>query len=640
MKKPNTRAARQRRLPLWKQLAYTVAAATVTGGAIVALGGCGSGGTGSISGGTGSISGGTGGGRLAVTINWPAAPTSRLIPSASQSIKAVVSAGTTVVDTKLLVRPSQPPWTTAVTFTNLQPGSVTLTATAYPNADGTGTAQSTGAVPATIASGQQAAVSLTMATAVKTLQITPQTPAVTVGANVQLTATAYDGSGNVVLITPGNISWAPTSSGNATVSPATGQTTSATGVTTGTQAVTATDSESKVSGSTTVTVTASTGCTSGPVTGPGFLGKSAWPKFGGVSLGNTGKSTGGGATGVLKWTATIGQGGNSQATLGPDGTLYVETYYDNKFWAIDSATGKAKWTYTADTGGNTSPAVSKDGTVYFGSTYYFYALDAATGTMKWKKRADVSNSPTIGLDGTIYACGANGLLAYDPANGNIRWSNYKGAVGYSYVAPPIAADGTLFGVGFTTQGGQLSKLDGKCGTATWNVPLNVNSMALGADGTIYVTADYGRSSTHVVAVNPSNGSIKWSSANVPVQPSPPAIDDARGQLYVLGQTGQLTALDMATGATRWTYQAPTSVPGEGVSNSSPSIGGDGIVYFVACDSLQRTSSLFAMDPVSGQPKWTYKPSGSTRADSTTPTIGPDGTVYFVDRGSGTLYAIK
>jgi len=636
MKALSIREARKNERRFWQQIIITASAAALTVGVAIFTGGCGSGGAG-----TGFTNvPGAGSGRLAVAIKWPAS-SGRLIPSASQHIKAVLSAGATILDTKQLVRPTQPPWTTSVTFDNLQAGTVTLTATAFPNADGTGNAQASGSVPATITSGQQASVTLTMATTVQTLKVTPPTPSVNTGSSVQLTATAYDKDGNVVLVTPGNITWTPAASGNATVSPATGQTTSATGVMAGTQVVTATESESKVSGSATVTVTQQTGCAPGPVAGPGFLAGSAWPKFGGASPGNSGKSTGGGATGVLKWTAALGKGGNAQATIGPDGTLYMESYYDKNFWAIDSATGKVKWSYTADTGGNTTPAVSKDGTVYFASSLYLYAMDAARGTVKWKTRSDVSASPIIGLDGTVYAGAARGLLAYDSTNGSIKWSTSAGAIGYSYVAPTMASDGTVFGVSLITGGALLTRLDGRCGTSTWSVPLNVNALSLGSDGTIYATVEFTFSNkTHVVAVDPATGAVKWSSATIPVQPTPPAIDDARGVLYVLGQHGELTALGMATGATKWTYQPQSSSPGELMCNSSPSIGSDGTVYIVVFGTAKQSSSLFAVDPASAQPKWQYNVPGVGIADSTTPTIGADGTVYFFDRGSGTLYAIK
>jgi len=91
MQKYEMGATRQGRRPLWKQFARTAAAVAATIGAIAALVGCGE-----SAGTAGNGSGGTRSGKLAIAIRWPEPSTSRLVPSAAQSIKAVLTAGTTV----------------------------------------------------------------------------------------------------------------------------------------------------------------------------------------------------------------------------------------------------------------------------------------------------------------------------------------------------------------------------------------------------------------------------------------------------------------------------------------------------------------------------------------------------------------
>src|SRR5438105_2441217 len=70
-------------------------------------------------------------GSLSLKVIWP--PPSRLIPQASNGIKAVLTIGTTVIGSQILTRPFTGNQT-QVTFQNLQPGTVTLTATAFPTA--------------------------------------------------------------------------------------------------------------------------------------------------------------------------------------------------------------------------------------------------------------------------------------------------------------------------------------------------------------------------------------------------------------------------------------------------------------------------------------------------------------------------
>ena len=88
----------------------------------------------------------TGGqGRATLTVTWPAR--TRLIPDASNSIAVVVKQGTTISAQQTLARPAAGGTSTA-SFASLPTGTLSVTATAYPNADGTGVAQATATVPA------------------------------------------------------------------------------------------------------------------------------------------------------------------------------------------------------------------------------------------------------------------------------------------------------------------------------------------------------------------------------------------------------------------------------------------------------------------------------------------------------------
>jgi hypothetical protein len=89
----------------------------------------------------GSSSAPSGTGRAFIKITWP--DRNRLIPLASNSIQVTFSRGAQTVATQLIPRPASGNQTTT-TFQNLKTGGLALTATAFPNADGTGTAQATG----------------------------------------------------------------------------------------------------------------------------------------------------------------------------------------------------------------------------------------------------------------------------------------------------------------------------------------------------------------------------------------------------------------------------------------------------------------------------------------------------------------
>ena len=189
------------------------------------------------------------GGSLSVGVQWPAP--SRLVPAGSNSIVAVLKAADgTALGQQVISRPTSPPWISTTTFNNITASSVVLNATAYPNANGTGVAQAAGSVTAAISPGQQASVTLTMASTINHITVTPAAPTISVGSVIQLTATAYDSLGSVVLTTPGKINWSVDNKAFATVD-ANGI---VTGVSPGLPSVTAKDTESNISGSSTVTV--------------------------------------------------------------------------------------------------------------------------------------------------------------------------------------------------------------------------------------------------------------------------------------------------------------------------------------------------------------------------------------------------
>ncbi len=578
-------------------------------------------------------------GKLRLIVKWP--EPSRLIPVASSSINAVLTSGSTTLGTQLLVRPSQAPWTTTVTFPSLAPGTVMLTATAYPNADGTGIAQAVGHAPATISSGKQSQVTVMMNSTIVRLAVTPNNPTINVGATQALTMTAYDAQDQVVMTSPQNVTWNSATPGVASVS----SSGVATGVSAGTSQVTASESESqKTSPPITVTVQVPAGCQPGTITGPGGLASTPWPKALGPNLKSTGVAIGSVSSTKpsLLWSATIGSSGVGGVAIAPDGTLYVGSFWDHKLYAVDGSSGAVKWSFTADQGIVGTPAIASNGNIFVGSGFSLYGLDPS-GNQLWTRSFQTSCSPTTGLDGYVYVAGAQSMSRVNPTNGSLDWNVSSGQVGWPYAAPPLAADGSVYAGGFIGGGTiNLFAMDGKCGTTKWKTPISVNAMSIGADGTIYATADYSVNvSTKVVAVNPADGSIKWTAANIPVQPSPPAVGPD-GTVYVIGVPGIITALDPATGATKWQYTVPSPLPA-GTSTLGPlTIAANGKILFTGNyrdASNNHLAALFCLDTSTGSEVWRYDIAGGV-ADECPVTVDDQGTIYFRDGGTSILYALR
>lgn len=189
-------------------------------------------------------------GRATFTVRWP--EYSRLIPVASASIKVEVLRANAVISTQVLARPAAGGGTATATFDPLPVGDLTARATAYPQADGTDTAQATASVPLPIRPGETTTFNLTMASTIDRLEVSPTGSTMAVGQSMSLAATAKDAAGNIVLISSTSLAWLSSNQSVATVD-GNGKVTA---VGSGTAQITVTETESAKSAVVTITVTA------------------------------------------------------------------------------------------------------------------------------------------------------------------------------------------------------------------------------------------------------------------------------------------------------------------------------------------------------------------------------------------------
>ncbi|MEL7118376.1 MAG: PQQ-binding-like beta-propeller repeat protein [Bacteroidota bacterium] len=153
------------------------------------------------------------------------------------------------------------------------------------------------------------------------------------------------------------------------------------------------------------------------------------------------------------------------------------------------------------------------------------------------------------------------------------------------------------------------------GTAT----ISPSAPAIGDDGTLY----FGSQDFNVYAVDPTNGSIKWSYATGARVRSRAAIADD-GTIYVTAQDNKLYALN-SNGSLKWSYET-----GASIFNASPAVGADGTIYFGSDDA-----KLYAMN-ADGTEKWSFETGARVRVDAA---IGSDGTIY-VGSDDAKLYALN
>lgn len=141
-------------------------------------------------------------GSVTFNVHWPTP--SRLIPVASNSIKFVVNVSPSPLSQALAGIVINRPQTSA-TLSNLQVGTLYVTATAYPQAGAQGVPQATAQSPIQVTQGATATISISMVSTIDHIDITPATPSLVVGQTTMLVATPRDINGNVVVVAPTNL---------------------------------------------------------------------------------------------------------------------------------------------------------------------------------------------------------------------------------------------------------------------------------------------------------------------------------------------------------------------------------------------------------------------------------------------------
>jgi hypothetical protein len=177
-------------------------------------------------------------GKATFQVTWPV-PTARLVPSLAKSIAVQITDKKQFTKAVLIARPATGTVSTT-TIDGLPVGTIYNSVTAYPNADGTGTAQATGADTITVEEDQTAPVTITLASTISQMVVAPTNLNLALKQTATLAAKAVDATGAMVL--------APIqySSADATVATVDISSGLVTGVKQGATVITVQDPESKV----------------------------------------------------------------------------------------------------------------------------------------------------------------------------------------------------------------------------------------------------------------------------------------------------------------------------------------------------------------------------------------------------------
>ncbi|MEA5366871.1 PQQ-binding-like beta-propeller repeat protein [Amycolatopsis sp., V23-08] len=291
-------------------------------------------------------------------------------------------------------------------------------------------------------------------------------------------------------------------------------------------------------------------------------GKDAWAP---VALGGT------------YWWSALAYGG---------GRLYAQNY-DGQLTAFNPATGAQLW--TAKMPGQysfTSPPTFAAGVVYTGgagSGGTLYAVDAATGAVLWTQSVmnGDNSSPAVTATGVYVSYACEQAYAFDPKTGTPTWHHETSCEGGGG-RTPVVADGGLWirdDAGMTP-----SVLNLTNGTTRGTYPAAGWSPAPAFDGHEGYFVDEG-----VLQERHSRTlESRWTFAGDNQLSTAPIV--VNGYVYVGSRTGELWALNGATGQPVWSTNvgAPITDPDEH-NASQPLTGlaaGNGLVVVPATNTLQ------------------------------------------------------
>jgi outer membrane protein assembly factor BamB len=516
-------------------------------------------------------------GRATFTVKWPQRVTSlgrsRLIPDASNSIKVEIKNGNVPVTAQTLPRPASGGSSTA-TFNTLPVGSLTVTATAYPQTNGTGTAQAIATTPLVIQSAQNTPFSLTMASTIDHLELTASTSTLAAGGSLPLALAAKDASGVVVLLSPAKLQWTSSNPAAATVD----NTGKVTGLLKGATDVSVNDTESGKSATISLTVSAAIQMSVAYQIDATHAGHAVF----GTAL-----------TFPSSPTWSIDVGGDVSYPLIANGMVYIMSN-NGGLYALDKATGSLVWG-PVNSGRSHAYDRGKIFTLSLGGT--LQSFDAATGQPGWSVQLPGQYSfdatPTA-VNGIVYAGGAGSggtVYAVDETNGALLWT--ASVANGDQSSPAISKDGL-----FVSYPCQVYKFDPISGAPRWhyNGPCDggggrttaydsgqLYSRDLGS-GTIFDAATgaqigtfpggripalspnvayiqdgyYFQGGGTLRAVDRTNQQVLWSFAGDGALSSAPLLID---QTVIVGSnSGTVYALDAASGQTLWSGSAGAAIP--------------------------------------------------------------------------------
>ncbi|MFI0898334.1 PQQ-binding-like beta-propeller repeat protein [Streptomyces sp. NPDC020983] len=278
--------------------------------------------------------------------------------------------------------------------------------------------------------------------------------------------------------------------------------------------------------------------------------------------------------GTYRWSA-LAYGGGRLYAQNPDGVLT----------AFDPATGARDWSVALPGQYSfTSPPTFSGGVVYTGGAGTggtLYAVDAATGALRWSQPVENGDdsSPAVTAAGVYVSYACEQAYAFDPASGAPIWHHETGCEGGGG-RTPVAADGGLW---IRDDAGMApSVLNTADGSVRGTYPARSWTPAPAIDGHEGYFVDSGVLQERYTPTL----ATRWTFAGDNQISTAPIV--VNGYVFVGSRTGQLWALNGATGEPVWSTDvgAPVEAPDEhNVSQPLTGLGAGGGLVVVPATNL-------------------------------------------------------
>ena len=310
-------------------------------------------------------------------------------------------------------------------------------------------------------------------------------------------------------------------------------------------------------------------------------------------------------SGAQLWRTSTNPGDNKRDRLGfgggvayADGKLYVSSG-SREVLQMDAQSGAIGWRTRTSEAIHGAPTISGGRVFAVAIDNTLHSFDMATGAPGWtyqalseSARILSASSPAISGDTIVAAFGSGELVALRTANGNDLWTEALSRASRTSALSeirdipgrPAIYQGDVFAV---SHSGVFSATDLRTGQARWSLPVVGITAPVPAGDVVYVVSKTGE----VICASRENGQIFWmrdlnegfdtkkkggifgiggKAKTRPIWSGPLLAND---RLLIIGQTGELVALNAKTG------EITKRVDIKGSSITSPIAMGD-TVYVV------------------------------------------------------------